>query len=310
MNIEYNNDNNEYQVIGDYYLYTFRCFNRTIKVKLYKKTSNLIVFWLERFCPNVELIKSEVNDYEPDLVIEFINSNKYNYCKKQNIYKLYGKIDTNESYIAKFITQCFQKLLINDGILIIPAACVSTGNAALLILGDFWQGKTSLALNMKKKYNYDILSDNYVAIKKDVVIGTSKFISIRKEDIDLDMENSSLYNINDRYFYSNSCCSMLNKKICGFLIPYISNGNNTHIISKEESIWYLYQKFTRLLCGETILFDGNLSSPVFLNKHSSTIILGIVKHLLENSKIVYSSSELNNISDVGSTILMGGEIHA
>lgn len=286
-------------------IFYYKCFNKIIEVKLYNTPTDMLLFWLKRFCPNVvELKKEEVEIV--DMKITVIQSKKYNYSIKGNDITLYGKLLENESYLAKFITQCFQKLLIKEDILIIPASCVSNGKEGLLIIGDFWQGKTSSAISISSSFNYDLVSDNYVAIKDGNIIGVTSFISIRKEDIK--SKTNSIFNINDRYFYNNKFCCNSSLKITGFLLPYINNGdNNIHFITDEEAHWYLYQKFIRLLCGETILFDGKLPSPIFLNKSSSKKILNIVDKLLINNSIRYVSASIDIIKEEGNKILCKGD---
>lgn len=287
--------------------YYFECFNRKICLNLYHDASDMLYFWVKRFCPNVKIIKEVDKKIECDFTIEFIESKKYNYVINNNCIKIYGTLTDNESYIAKFITQCFQKMLIEDDILIIPSSCISRDNNAILIIGDFWQGKTSVAINMAKEYQLNLVSDNYVAIKNGYIIGSTSYISIRKEDINENLK--SLYNVNERYFYESYDYKNIKLKIVGFLLPYInSSDNNIHIISKEESKWYLYQKFIRLLCGETILFDGKLPSPIFLDKGISQKILKIVERLLINNEIKYVSTSMGKIVKEGIKILDKGEI--
>ena len=265
----------------------------------------MLDFWLKRFCPSIIKIQDSVN-LKKDLEIIINKSEKTNYRIRNNKIFLYGTIGDNISYIAKFITQCFQKLLIKENILIIPASCIANKNNALLVIGDFWQGKTSSAINISSKYKYNLISDNYVAIKDGYIIGATSFISVRKEDIK--DKNNSIFNVNDRYFYNNKYCYDSNLKIIGFMLPYINNGDdNIHYISKEESCWYLYQKFSRLLCGETILFDGELTSPIFLNKSNSKKILKIVDDLLINNTIKYVSAPMNIIVEEGNKILCKGD---
>lgn len=287
--------------------YYFECFNKKICLNLYHDASDMLYFWIKRFCPNVKIIKEANKKIECDFVIKFIESKKYNYIINNNYIKIYGTLTDNESYVAKFITQCFQKMLIEDGILIIPSSCISKNNNAILIIGDFWQGKTSVAINMAKKYKLNLVSDNYVAIKNGYIIGSTSYISIRKEDINENLK--SIYNVNDRFFYESYDYKNIKLKIDGFLLPYINNGdNNIHIISKEESKWYLYQKFIRLLCGETILFDGKLPSPIFLDKEISQKILKIVERLLLNNEIKYASTSMEKIIEEGIKILDKGEM--
>ena len=287
--------------------YYFECFNRNICLHLYHDASDMLYFWVKRFCPNVKIIQEVDKKIKCDFTIKFIESKKYNYIIDNNCIKIYGTLTDNESYIAKFITQCFQKMLIKDDILIVPSSCISRDNNAILIIGDFWQGKTSVAINIAKEYKLSLVSDNYVAIKNGYIIGSTSYISIRKEDINENLK--SIYNANDRYFYESYDYKNIKLKIVGFLLPYINNGdNNIHIISKEESKWYLYQKFIRLLCGETILFDGKLPSPIFLDKEISQKILKIVERLLSNNEIKYASTSMKKIVEEGIKILDKGEM--
>lgn len=280
----------------------YNCFNKIISIELYEGENGMLDFWLKRFCPSIIKIQNFEQQLKIDLEIIVIQSKKTKYSIKNNKINLYGNMSNNISYIAKFVTQCFQKLLIKEDILIIPASCVAKGNRALLIIGDFWQGKTSSALNISSVYKYDLISDNYVAIKDGYIIGATKFISVRKENIK--DKNNSIFNINDRYFSNNKYCYNNNLKIIGFMLPYINKeDNNIHYISKEESYWYLYQKFSRLLCGETILFDGKLPSPIFLNKSNSKKILAIVDKLLTNNSIKYISASMNVIIKEGNKML-------
>ena len=283
----------------------YSCFNKKISIKLYEKEDDMLDFWLKRFCPSIIKIQDSAQ-LKAELEIIVIKSKKTNYSIKNNKIFLFGNIRDNISYIAKFVTQSFQKLLIEENILIIPASCVSKGNRALLVIGDFWQGKTSSALNISSKYKYNLISDNYVAIKDGYIVGATSFISVRMEDIK--DKSNSIFSINDRYFYNNKYCYNSNLKIIGFMLPYINKGdNNIHYISKEESYWYLYQKFSRLLCGETILFDGKLPSPIFLNKGNSKKILKIVDELLINNSIKYVSAPMDIIIKEGNKILCKGD---
>ena len=282
----------------------YNCFGKIISIKLYKISNEVLDFWLKGFCPSIIKIKN-CKKLKVDLEIIVVKSKKINYSINGNKIILYGDIGDNISYIAKFATQCFQKLLINEDILIIPASCVAKDGNVLLIIGDFWQGKTSSALNISLAYKYNLISDNYVAIKDGYVIGATSFISVRKEDIK--SENDAIFNINDRYFFNNKYCYNSKLKIIGFMLSYINEGDsNVHYISKEEAKWYLYQKFTRLLCGETILFDGRLPSPLFLNKSNSKKILTIINKLLIYNDIKYVSASMNTIVEEGNKILCKG----
>lgn len=286
--------------------YYYKCFTIIIKLVLENEKEKDLDFWIERFCPNVEILNESINF---DISIECFDSIKYNYIIENDNIKLYGKMDNYTSFLAKFITQVFQKKLIDDGILFIPAACIANKQNCLLILGDFWQGKTSTALNIAKKYNLSLVSDNYIAIKNCMVIGATKYISKRQEDA-TNVDNS-LLKINNRYFFENTnSINTNNLNIRNFILPFInSSDNNIHLISNEESKWYLYQKFIRLLSGESVLFNGNLPSPIFLNKENSILILNIVNELLSNRSILYISSSMEKIINEGIKCLEGEKHH-
>ena len=110
----------------------YNCFNKIISVKLYKESSDMLDFWLKRFCPSIIKIKN-IEKLKIDLEIIVSESKKIDYSLKNNMILLFGCIGDNISYIAKFVTQCFQKLLIKENILIIPAACVAKNNNAVII---------------------------------------------------------------------------------------------------------------------------------------------------------------------------------
>ena len=284
--------------------YYYRCFGKAIKLVLESEKEKDLDFWIQRFCPNVEILDYKI-DF--DIGIECFDSLQYNYIIQNGSIKLYGKMNNYSSFLAKFVTQVFQKELINDEILFIPAACICNEKDSLLILGDFWQGKTSTALNISKSHDLNVLSDNYVAIKDCRVVGATKYISKREEDII--NNNNSLLKINNRYFFENLNNSNVNDlNISNFLLPFInSSDNNIHLISKEESKWYLYQKFIRLLSGESVLFNGNLPSPIFLDKESSIMILNIVNELLLDRNIIYISSSMVKIVNEGIKYLKVGK---
>lgn len=286
--------------------YFYRCFTKIIRLQLDTSKEKDLDFWIERFCPNVEILSEKVNF---DIGIECIDGIKYDYIVEKDYIRIYGKMNNYSSFLAKFITQVFQKLLIDEEILFVPASCVANNYNCLLILGDFWQGKTSTALNIVKKYNLNLISDNYVAIKNGKVIGATKYISKREEDtVNI---SSSLLNVNNRFFFKNLNFSNIdNLKINSFLLPFINcSDNNIHLISKEESKWYLYQKFIRLLSGESILFNGKLPSPFFLDKEKSILILNIVNELLNNVNILYVSSSMNKIIEEGFKCLDGAKTY-
>jgi len=280
----------------------FKCLDVSVAVKLpdLKQVEDL-KFWLERFCPAVET--DNRNSAGADYLITCKHSDKNNYTitSKQSI-SLYSTWNYDYgAFLAKFITQVFQKILNSEDFYIFPSACVVKDNKAVLILGDYWQGKTSVALNtFSLDQNVNIISDNYVIIKKRRVLYGTKYISLRKENIsryDKLLDTNKIKEVNSRTFfeYSNKKAP---SKIVGCVIPYINQGDdNLHVVSKEESAWYLYQKMSRIINGDTVLFNGMYPSPNFDDKMSAIKRLNYVKRFLLFSDLHYASSNIDRISN-------------
>lgn len=279
------------------------CCNKRILLSIDEKIeieTNNIKFWLERFCPSIKIFNE--NDSNYDWIIECKNNNINSIIESNKKYILYGKYENNsESFIAKFITQVFSKLIIEDGYLIVPAACVKNKeNDAVLIMGDFGQGKTSVASELAKNKNFEIISDNYVIIKENKIVGSTKHLSIRKENINFLNENkrNTLFEKNNRFFYERENNEIQKCSIAGIVIPYINNGDkNFHLISDEEKIWFLYGKLSRIFNGETVLFNGSVPSPILNNTYISERILNITNALLKDVYIHYLSSSLESIAE-------------
>ena len=286
----------------------YNCFNKNIKICLKNISIDTVCFefWLKRDCPNIERI-------------DFCENSNYLVMCENSIYKtesyviensivLKGNFENCEAWLAKFISQIFQKLLIEDEVIFLNAACVVFNNEAILMLGDFGQGKTSTAIGICEHLNNTLLiSDNYVALKENYVIGITDYISIRNENSyanNILKKNNLILDINNRGFYSIENDKNIKYSIKKIIIPFINCGdNNFHIISKEESKWYLYQKMSRLINGETLLFNGILPSPIFNNEGISKKILRISNNYLEGNNILYVSSSVEFIAKYISNIL-------
>ena len=258
-----------------------------------------IIFWLERFCPALKILE-ESKEYNLSIECRISFENKL--VESNGNYILFGKYNNNcESYLAKFVTQVFAKLIIEDDFLIVPAACVENEEKnVVLIMGDFGQGKTSVAHELIKNKKFKMISDNYVIIKNNKVIGSTKHLSVRKENIHYLKENDLKYFFekDGRFFYKRESEEILKSDILGIIVPFINNGdNNFHIFSDEEKIWFLYGKLSRIFNGETVLFDGSVPSPVMNNTQISQKILKITSELLKEIYIHYTSSSIEKIAE-------------
>lgn len=259
-----------------------------------------LMFWLKRFCPNV-IICSEFQEHKA--AVNCVQSENYEIAEIEDIIYIWGQWKNSEDFLAKFITQLLQRFLICDGILIVPASCVQTeSDKCILFIGDFWQGKTVSASSFASYFSKQLISDNYVLIRKGKVFGCSEYISL-PEFLTTQRANLTYQPVmkkNNRVFFKSVEKTLeAELTIGGLFIPYLNQGmSEIRAISEEESIWFLYQKFTRLLCGETVLFHGELPSPCYLNNENSRIILNSVKQLLSCNTLVYVSSGIEEIPKI------------
>lgn len=274
------------------------CCNYWIKISYVEEIeTDELVFWLKRFCPNV-ITCTEFQNF--NIVVQCLQSEEYKLLELEDSVYIQGQWKNSEDFLAKYITQLLQRFLVCDGILIVPAACVQIEkNKCILFIGDFWQGKTLSASKFAFYHSKQLICDNYVIIRNGIVFGCSEYISI-PEFLVSQVSNSIYQPVmkkNNRVFFQRK--ESLSKRelvIDGLFIPYINQGmSELRAISKEESVWFLYQKLTRLLCGETVLFYGELASPCYLNDNNSRIVLNIVKELLERNSLIYVSSGIEDM---------------
>ena len=158
-------------------------------------------FWLKRFCPCLKNVPSGKVDYQIYLTLdqnEVVSANDF----ESHIQGMWS--NGCESFLAKYVAQVFQQLMLKDDILIVPAACITLNDSAILIMGDYWQGKTSVAMYVKEHIEgIKIISDNYIAVKDDKVIGHSSFVSLRKDNSHTAIYGTSIVERNNRLFFES-----------------------------------------------------------------------------------------------------------
>lgn len=285
------------------------CFDERVEILAEQKEIvnwEELKFWMKRFIPGVREDSGEAEHR-----IHLIPKNE-NTLESDNAdsYLSGGFSDGCESFIAKYTQQMFAKLLLRKGYLLIPAACAQRNGKAVLLLGDYWQGKTSVVMKLVTDLGYSIISDNYVILHDGTVIGGTNHISVRKENIELlkSLSKGAVFERNNRYFYDLEN-NTKEYPVYGLATCYINEGdNNFHVVSDEESQWYVFNKFKRVLFGECLLFDGTIPSEAFDDRATQTKILAMVRSLLEERKVFYLSGSLEKISKYIDTKVLGSGV--
>ena len=258
-----------------------------------------IDFWIKKFTPSVEEIKCNSVDY----YICIQNSLELNkVIEKSHESCLIGNISENEASIGKYISQLFQKLVINDGIIFVHGAGVAMDNKGVIIIGDYGQGKTSVALGcIMNNKNIILLSDNCVAVKEKEIIGSTSSISLRKVNekmlSKLHIDNSFFHS--NRVYYDYSAPNNGTINISSIVIPHINaEDNNNYKVPDDIARIYLFEKFTSLLKGETLLFNGRFPTKSNANKNNLKIILNEINFIVDQIGLKYLSCNYDKLVEI------------
>jgi len=197
-------------------------------------------------------------------------------------------------------------LLNKQQIYIIPASCVIKDGKALLFLGDFWQGKTSAALSvLSLDKSIKLVSDNYIAVSNNYVIWWTKYLSLREENTERYkhiIKSQKAKTVDSRNFFKFKT-SKTKWEIIGFVIPYINNwDDNFHILPDHDALRYLYQKFSRIINWDTLLFNWDIPSPNFDTKILAKNRLIFTKQILNNN-LYYASADIMKIANYSLDLL-------
>ena len=277
----------------------YKNFDKIVSVD-FKKISleqiKTIDFWIKRFTPSAKVSEKHKSHYR--VTIKEHKNNCYKELFNHSI--IMGKITGNEGAIGKYISQVFQKLVIDQKIIYVHASCVSKGDNGVIIIGDFGQGKTSVALEcIMQDKKAQLLSDNGIAIKDDKIIGYANSIALRTvnttmldkindKEIILKCDNMNFFNFEPNLFDSINIKSII--------IPHLNaEDNNIYNVDEEKGKWYLYNKLTSLLNGEAVLFNGSIPTKIFSTKKNLKIILDEVNTLTKRVPLKYVSCNFNGI---------------
>lgn len=276
-------------------------------------------FWIERFVPSVKISNSEKFKTEEEFKIHCINDIGEPRIKFHTLDEICLYYDWSKStfgYLGKFVSQVFQSLLIEEGVFFLPGACVCRDKKAILYVGDYWQGKTSIAMGMIQEPRNLLISDNVVAFDGEKVLGGTKYVSFRKENSRHVLYTKRLTNraleVNGRDFFNlgdSNKIAKQNVKLVAVVNAHINKGdNNIHKVPTEEALWYLNSKFSGLIKGDVLLFDGQIPSPSLDTEVGSLKRLNMVRNLLKNLELIYMSAPLDEIVGISNKIFINKNV--
>ena len=269
----------------------YSCFGKNVKIDVTNTINkDKLDFWMKRFCPDVEITSRRTSDFT--ITCEDGQTPDYRMTDHNLILK--GRWTDSESWLSRIVMQVFQKLLVQDGVVFLQASCVRTDTRrCILIIGDYWQGKTSMAIGLADRMGWDILTDNCVALKDGDVIGWTNYLSSRGYQIS---DAKEIMRSEGRIFYENQCACNGRYTVSLMIDPHINPSNNQILpIPKNESRWYVYQKLSKCINGDTPMFDGMIPSPITNDYTSASVILREANTLVDSCELLYGCGPMEDV---------------
>lgn len=263
-----------------------------------------LLFWIQRFNVSAALVNEETKDYRFQI--------KLLRCPKEYLVQLEDQLICGCSWdhffypeIAKLVSQILELYYERQQQYQLHASCVmhKKTNRCIVFVGDYWQGKSSCAFSLANlSPDYMLVSDNGILVKGNSIVDAVRFFSLNARN-PLNRQFDSYSVIKKRngrcYYEIEREVVPFPLKICAILVPHInSTGKNIHIVPYEEAIWFLYQKFSNLIAGETILMNGKMPSPVYDNDQLRMARLNEVRNLLDRIPLLYAYAPLDTIRTI------------
>ena len=277
----------------------YNCFEKIMAINycnLNDDQVKKIDFWINKFTPSIEFYNKTFPDFELHIINDY---SKYDFIEHKNIATIIGKIEGIEANIGKYVSQIYQRLLINKGIIFVHASSVYKNDKGIIIIGDYGQGKTSVALGcILKDEEISLLSDNGIAIKDNKIIGYTKSISLRQVNnkmLSL-FDNKKKFDYVNRTYFDYQVEKGKNIEISSIIIPHINaEDDNNYLVDENIAKFYLYEKLSSLIKGETLLFNGKFITKSYANKQNLKIIMNEIELLIKNIGLKYLSCSFEEI---------------
>lgn len=273
---------------------------------------NKVCYWLYTFCPGLNIDMEEADYFEVYLSVVCKNSvtpciNRYN-----NVVFLYDYWQQRKeaiAFLAKYIAQLFEAALQKQGKYILHATAVSVQQKGVIFIGDVWQGKTVSALMSKLLIeNAKLVSANRILVEDTKIVGASPVFSIPQIMLDQYPQCTSLFSsvsqFNDRRCYKTDVAP-LPIIMCQMVIPYIDNGLfDISRLCLEDAIWYLFEKASSSIRGNTILFGFKEPAPNEDSEDISRKRLNYIRKLCKEIPIYRVRGTPNQIAKSVSDIMV------
>ncbi|MEK7106955.1 MAG: hypothetical protein AAB899_02100, partial [Patescibacteria group bacterium] len=136
----------------------------------------------------------------------------------------------------------------------------------------------------------------YIAIRNNTVISGTKYLSVISNDLPRQTIKAMVVRKESRRIYFAHSVQPRAARITGIVVPHINAGaRHFERVPQKEATWYLYQKVSRSISGEAILFNGSIPSPNLDDQILAAKRLYSVRRLLRHP-MYYASGSIRTIS--------------
>ncbi|MGN6713644.1 hypothetical protein [Anaerocolumna jejuensis] len=266
---------------------------------------DIFSFWVHRFCSNAGIFVCDNCDaYNYTLYIQKADERLYMTEASSSLIGIENMSDNDYPWIAKYISQIFEYFFELDNTCQIHSVSIgdmvleSNNDKAIMLLGDYWQGKTSIAVTTTNKFSdLKILSDFYTTFSNGKTVGYNKMIQLHNSNCHVSLSNEAVKQLDERTYFKNDNNDERERELIGIVVPHIRASDNVvRRVAPDEAFWFIYEKISILISGVTILFQGKVPSISFDNEILKKNRLSITNELIK-IPMYYISTNAETIAD-------------
>lgn len=235
-----------------------------------------------------------------------------------NMYISYPFEELSASIILYMGYHFLEKQFGEFGLCSCHSACIENNGKATLLIGEAGAGKTSLAINMCKSYNFSLISNDMTLIgmnrDKLEAFGGTKFINLRLDSVIQNMPYLKYLFSNDLKDGWNEKISLLASEIgineqynpveiANILYVHTDNRFDKIVVTSGDS-WrnnfLLYQNLSSHIRGQAATFIDKKGHPIsyipsFDTKEIYNNRMKIIKYINENPNYYSVNGDIQNI---------------
>jgi len=210
-------------------------------------------------------------------------------------------------YIYHLVYSVFHKFWLRINVYSVHSACVSKNGFITLLLGHSGFGKTTVSLNLLKKYGFRLVFSDRVLlkIKKDSILvpfGGTKLITYKKTNkkIPLNLVKSNKEYVDRKIakLLPNYTLKEIPSSVDAIIFIRLSNTENKiEIVEPFEALVTLYKFFLDILGSDALILNGQaIYEGIDLKLKSKIDLLRKLKKVIARTPIVSTMGSLEKMN--------------